>query len=108
CACRGCTPYCGTDTVAPFPGGPATTPAYPQPDGSLVYAASAGPEAGALNLQPHLRAELVELRPLRAADWPELFAVASDPLIWAQHPAPDRHLESEFRAFFAGALESGG
>lgn len=59
-------------------------------------------------LQPTLRGALIELRPLRAEDWPNLYAVASDPLVWEQHPQPDRYRENVFRAFFAGALESGG
>ena len=59
-------------------------------------------------LQPTLRGELVELRPLRVGDFAELYAVASDPLIWEQHPASDRYKEDVFREFFRGALESGG
>jgi N-acetyltransferase len=59
-------------------------------------------------LQPHLAGDLIELRPLRPADWEELFAVASDPLIWEQHPVPDRYKEEVFRKFFSEALESGG
>jgi len=60
------------------------------------------------DLQPHLKGELIELRPLASDDWADLFAVASDPLIWEQHPESDRHEEEVFRAFFKGALESGG
>ena len=60
------------------------------------------------DLQPILQGELVELRPLRAEDFEELYAVASDPLIWEQHPASDRFQEAVFRAFFRGAMESGG
>jgi RimJ/RimL family protein N-acetyltransferase len=59
-------------------------------------------------LQPTLEGELLRLRPLRADDWEELFAVASDPLIWEQHPASDRYQEDVFREFFRGAMESGG
>jgi RimJ/RimL family protein N-acetyltransferase len=59
-------------------------------------------------LQPTLRGELVELRPLCEGDFAELYAVASDPLIWEQHPASDRYKEDVFREFFRGALESGG
>ena len=59
-------------------------------------------------LQPHLAGELLELRPLRPGDWESLFAVASDPLIWEQHPANDRYREEVFREFFREALESGG
>lgn len=61
-----------------------------------------------MNLQPVLRGELLELRPLQPSDWDELFAVAADPLIWEQHPASDRWQEEVFRAFFREALESGG
>jgi RimJ/RimL family protein N-acetyltransferase len=59
------------------------------------------------NLQPTLRGQLVELRPLRADDWTELFAVASDKEIWAQHPASDRYKEEVFRKFFDDALATG-
>jgi N-acetyltransferase len=59
-------------------------------------------------LQPHLFGELVEVRPLKPEDWKGLFAVASDPLIWEQHPASDRYQEGVFREFFREALESGG
>jgi len=59
-------------------------------------------------LQPVLIGELVEVRPLREQDFPTLFAVASDPLIWEQHPQPDRYTEPVFRQFFRGGMESGG
>lgn len=58
--------------------------------------------------QPTLTGELLELRPLRPDDWGALFAVASDPLIWEQHPEPDRYQEPVFQRFFADALNSGG
>jgi RimJ/RimL family protein N-acetyltransferase len=60
------------------------------------------------DLQPTLQGELLSLRPLRPEDWDALFAVASDPLIWEQHPASDRYQEEVFRGFFREALESGG
>lgn len=60
------------------------------------------------NRQPVLRGELLQLRPLRADDFDALFSVASDPLIWEQHPEPDRCTEPVFRAFFDEALVSGG
>ena len=60
------------------------------------------------DLQPTLRGELLWLRPLRAEDWEALFAVAADPLIWEQHPVPDRYQEKVFREYFRGAMESGG
>jgi len=59
-------------------------------------------------LQPHLAGELLELRPLQPEDWEELFAVASDPLIWELHPVHDRYKEEVFKEFFQGALESRG
>jgi RimJ/RimL family protein N-acetyltransferase len=61
-----------------------------------------------LNLQPNLKGELIEIRPLTPGDWKELFAVASDPLIWEQHPESDRYKEDVFKTFFREALESGG
>ncbi|MGO9008703.1 MAG: GNAT family N-acetyltransferase [Bryobacteraceae bacterium] len=60
------------------------------------------------DLQPVLKGELVELRPLREEDFHDLHAAASDPLIWEQHPARDRYQEAVFQAFFRGAMESGG
>jgi RimJ/RimL family protein N-acetyltransferase len=59
-------------------------------------------------LQPHLTGELLELRPLREDDFAALFTVASDPLIWEQHPNSDRYQEEVFRAFFRDAMQSGG
>jgi RimJ/RimL family protein N-acetyltransferase len=61
-----------------------------------------------LDRQPTLEGETLLLRPLRPADFDALFAVASDPLIWEQHPAHDRWQEPIFRAFFDDALAQGG
>jgi N-acetyltransferase len=60
------------------------------------------------DLQPNLKGELIELRPLMPEDWDDLFGVASDPLIWEQHPENDRYKEDVFKIFFKEALESGG
>lgn len=60
------------------------------------------------DLQPTLRGSLVELRPLHADDWAVLFAVASDPQIWVQHPESVRYTEPVFREFFRVALASRG
>ena len=60
------------------------------------------------DLQPHLIGERVELRPLEEGDFPALFAVASDPLIWEQHPSWDRYKEEVFQQFFREAMASGG
>jgi len=60
------------------------------------------------DLQPILKGELLELRPLRPEDFHDLYAVASDPLIWEQHPNKERYREEVFNGFFREALESGG
>jgi RimJ/RimL family protein N-acetyltransferase len=60
------------------------------------------------DLQPTLKGKLIELRPLREEDFPDLYAVATDPLIWEQHPNSDRYQEQVFQAFFRQAMESGG
>jgi N-acetyltransferase len=60
------------------------------------------------DLQPILEGKLLTLRPLRPADFQELYSVASDPLIWEQHPNSDRYQEAVFKDFFREALESGG
>ena len=60
------------------------------------------------DLQPILKGKLLELRPLRAEDFEELYAVASDPLIWEQHPAHDRYQREVFAKFFREAMESSG
>lgn len=60
------------------------------------------------DLQPVLTSEMLELRPLRADDFEELYAVASDPLIWEQHPNSDRCQRDVFRKFFDEAMQSGG
>ena len=46
------------------------------------------------------------MRPLRAGDFAELYAAASDPRIWEQHPVRNRHEEPVFRAYFAEHLAS--
>jgi RimJ/RimL family protein N-acetyltransferase len=64
--------------------------------------------ANQADLQPILTGATIELRPAAAEDWEALFAVASDPLIWAVHPAHDRWREPVFRRYFDDALASGG
>jgi RimJ/RimL family protein N-acetyltransferase len=60
------------------------------------------------DLQPTLEGKLLSLRPLRPEDFQDLYAVASDPLIWEQHPNNDRHELEVFKEFFKDAIESGG
>ncbi len=59
-------------------------------------------------LQPVLEGNLLSLRPLRPEDFDELYAVASDPRIWEQHPVPDRYRHEVFSGFFREAIECGG
>ncbi len=61
-----------------------------------------------VDLQPTLKSDLLELRPLLPEHYQDLYAVAADPLIWEQHPTKDRYLEQSFKVFFREALESGG
>lgn len=58
--------------------------------------------------QPVLESPLIVLRPLLEHDFGALFAIASDPLVWEQHPTKDRTQETVFRAWFTEALASGG
>jgi RimJ/RimL family protein N-acetyltransferase len=60
------------------------------------------------DLQPVLQGKILQLRPLRPEDFHDLYAVASDPLIWEQHSVQDRYKEEVFKEFFREALESGG
>ncbi len=60
------------------------------------------------DLQPELCGKLLKLRPLRAADYDDLYSVAADKLIWQQHPVKNRYEERVFRAFFEESLASGG
>lgn len=60
------------------------------------------------DLQPNLRGRLLVLRPLRPEDFSKLYAVASDPLIWEQHPQKERYKEDVFKEFFRDALKSSG
>jgi N-acetyltransferase len=61
-----------------------------------------------LDLQPTLAGPTLLLRPLAPADREALYAVARDPLIWALHPAHDRHQRPVFDALFDESIESGG
>ncbi|MBI2678906.1 MAG: GNAT family N-acetyltransferase [Candidatus Koribacter versatilis] len=59
-------------------------------------------------LQPTLRGKLLELRPLAPDDFDALYAAASDPKIWEQHPEADRYQRDVFRKFFDSAIASRG
>ncbi len=61
-----------------------------------------------INLQPVLENEFIRLQPLQQSDFERLYAVASDPLIWEQHPNKDRYKRDVFETYFEGAMESKG
>lgn len=59
-------------------------------------------------MQPVLEDDRILLRPIVETDREPLFAVASDPQIWAIHPAHDRWQRPVFDRFFAEGLGSNG
>ena len=61
-----------------------------------------------MNVQPVLENDSVHIIPLKHTDFEELYQVASDPLIWEQHPNKDRYKREVFQNFFDGAMQSGG
>ena len=62
----------------------------------------------AINWQPHLTGDLLELKPLRESDFENLYKVGSDPLIWEQHPDRYRYKRELFKKYFESALQSKG
>ena len=61
------------------------------------------------NLQPsHLKNELLQLIPIQENHFESLYSVASDPLIWEQHPNKNRYQIEVFKNFFEGAILSKG
>jgi len=58
--------------------------------------------------QPVLEGKLVRLRPLQENDLPALYELASDPLVWEQHPSKDRVQKPVFHRWFDETLASGG
>lgn len=60
------------------------------------------------SIQPVLENDQVILSPLAEADLEPLYAVASDPKIWEQHPTKDRWQRPVYETFFEGALQSKG
>ena len=61
-----------------------------------------------MNLQPTLSDTLVLLKPLEASNFEVLFAAAADPILWEQHPNPNRYKREVFENFFQGAIASAG
>ncbi|MEW5797786.1 MAG: GNAT family N-acetyltransferase [Bacteroidota bacterium] len=60
------------------------------------------------NFQPTLEDDLVILTPLQEDNFTALFNVASDQLLWEQHPAKQRSTFDGFTEFFNECLASGG
>jgi hypothetical protein len=54
------------------------------------------------DLQPSFNDNLISVVPLKESDFENLYAVAADPLIWEQHPNPDRYKKQVFEVFFQG------
>ncbi len=59
-----------------------------------------------MHLQPTLSNEFVQIVPLVSSDFDELFIIASDKLLWEQHPEKDRYKEDIFLKFFQDAIDS--
>jgi RimJ/RimL family protein N-acetyltransferase len=61
------------------------------------------------NLQPiDLKNEIIQLIPLQETDFSALYKVASDPLVWEQHPNKLRYQRDVFQNYFEGAMLSKG
>jgi RimJ/RimL family protein N-acetyltransferase len=59
--------------------------------------------------QPYLEDDLIILKPLKEEDFEALYAAASDPLVWEQHPNKERYKRDVFlENFFNSAIESKG
>ena len=59
------------------------------------------------NLQPEkLENDLVRITPLKETDFERIFKVASDPLIWEQHPEKERFKREIFQLFFDASVKS--
>jgi RimJ/RimL family protein N-acetyltransferase len=55
-----------------------------------------------------LESQLLLVRPLRRDDFDALWAISSDPSLWAQHPAKERAERAGFEQWFADAMASDG
>lgn len=57
---------------------------------------------------PILQNDLIIATPLQPNDFERLYAAASDPLIWEQHPNKNRWQRGAFQNYFEGAMLSEG
>ena len=60
------------------------------------------------SIQPTLESQNVILQPLQESDFERLYEVASDPLVWEQHPNKNRFEREAFKNYFEGAMISEG
>ena len=59
-----------------------------------------------MHFQPTLSNEFVKIVPLSTEDFEDLFTIASDKLLWEQHPEKDRYKKEVFLKFFQEAIQS--
>lgn len=59
-----------------------------------------------MNLQPTLSNNSISIRPIKEDDFDALYKIASDKLLWEQHPNKDRYKKEVFQDFFKKAIES--
>ena len=59
-----------------------------------------------MNLQPTFINEIVQIVPLKESDFDDLFTIASDKLLWEQHPEKERYKKEVFQEFFNVAIAS--
>ena len=83
-------------------------PTYSDSEVALRYPGAMPAPKATFDLQPTLKGHLLDLRPLTPEDFDALFEAARDPLIWEQHPEPDRHERAVFQRYFDGAIASRG
>ena len=69
-----------------------------------MYADAGSAAEGGLVFRRPLQTEHFFLELLTPNDFDALYAVASDPLLWEQHPEADRWQRSKFQRFFQGGL----
>ena len=60
------------------------------------------------DFQPSIRGKSIQLRPLQSHDLDALYAIASDPLIWEQHPVSNRYQRDVYSKLFQELLDSKG
>ncbi len=60
------------------------------------------------SIQSVLENDQAILEPLSAQDFDVLYALASDPRVWEQHPNKERWKKDAFTTYFEGAIESKG